>query len=247
MGIDKVSLEALLIAQTLRKRSSKALMLGRQCIYAHAMESIPILMKYTGVPAGSASTVLYERYAEPLFKFLSYTTIDSLDYSDYEGATLIHDLNIPLPPNSMKYDFVFDGGTIEHIFNVAQVLENIVNLVEVGGIFLSVTMNNNYSGHGIYQFSPEFFLSTMRPQYGMQILRLYLAKMGSSFEEWIDITEKIKKMSGTIYTPFGAAETYLVCIAEKVSEARDSFLTVPPQQYSYENEFWIKSTDGSTI
>lgn len=242
MGIDTVSLEALLIAQTLRKRSSTALMLGRQCIYAHAMESIPILMKYTGVPAGTASSILYERYAEPLFKFLSYTTADSLDYSDYEGAALIHDLNKPLPAAHAKYDFVFDGGTIEHIFNVAQVLENIVNLVEVGGLFLSVTMNNNYSGHGIYQFSPEFFLSTMRPQYGMQILRLYLAKASSPFSEWIEITDKIKKMSGTIYTPFTSSETYLVCIAEKVSETRDSFLTVPPQQYSYENEFWLNSS-----
>ena len=159
-----------------------------------------------------------------------------------EMEPLISTEDKPLPAAHAKYDFVFDGGTIEHIFNVAQVLENIVNLIEVGGVFLSVTMNNNYSGHGIYQFSPEFFLSTMKPQYGMQILKLYLAKMGSPFEEWIEITDKIKKESGTIYTPFGAAETYLVCIAEKVSEVRDSFLTVPPQQYSYENEFWIKSS-----
>jgi hypothetical protein len=76
----------------------------------------------------------------------------------------------------------------------------------------------------------------------MQIIKLYLAKLNSPFSEWIDVTEETKKMSGTVYTPFGAAETYLVCIAEKVSETRDSFLTVPPQQYSYENEFWINST-----
>ncbi len=222
-------------------------MLGRQGIHVHAMESIPILMKYTGVPAGTASTVLYERYAESLFKFLSYTTVDSMDASAYEGATRIHDLNRPLPLNSKKYDFVFDGGTIEHVFNVGQVVENIVNLVEVGGIFLSVTMNNNFSGHGMYQFSPEFFLSTMKPQYGMKIIKLYLAKMNSPFSEWIDVTESNNKMSGTTYTPFGAAETYLVCIAEKVSDMRDSLLAVPPQQYSYENKLWVKSTDGANV
>ena len=56
-----------------------------------------------------------------------------------------------------KFDFILDGGTIEHIFNCPQVLDNIIYLLEIEGILCSITCNNNFSGHGFYQFSPDFF------------------------------------------------------------------------------------------
>ena len=51
------------------------------------------------------------------------------------------------------------------------------HLLEIDGIFCSVTCNNNFSGHGMYQFSPEFFLSTLTPKYGMEIKELFIAKI----------------------------------------------------------------------
>ena len=61
--------------------------------------------------------------------------------------------------SSKKYQYIYDGGTIEHIFNIPQVIENIIDILDINGLFVSITCNNNFSGHGIYQFSPEFFLA----------------------------------------------------------------------------------------
>lgn len=41
-----------------------------------------------------------------------------MDYSDRENPTHVHDLNLPVPDVfHEEYDAIFDGGTLEHIFN----------------------------------------------------------------------------------------------------------------------------------
>ena len=52
---------------------------------------------------------------------LGAKSIDSIDFSDYENASIIHDLNIDLPNNlENKYSLVLDWGTLEHFFNFLQ-------------------------------------------------------------------------------------------------------------------------------
>ena len=108
-------------------------------------------------------------YCEEFFLSFGFLNIDSIDNSSYENSSIIHNLNTPYN-NTKKYDYIYDGGTTEHIFNVPQVFENIINLLEIDGIFCSVTVNNNFSGHGFYQFSPELYLSMFTSNYGMEIL-----------------------------------------------------------------------------
>lgn len=45
--------------------------------------------------------------------------VSALDFSDYEGADILLDLNTGLLEEAYKgqYDLVIDGGTLEHIFN----------------------------------------------------------------------------------------------------------------------------------
>src|SRR3954451_10867827 len=58
-------------------------------------------------------------YAEPVFAHLGADRVDSLDASGYEGATYAHDMNEPLPTQLEEaYSFVFDGGSLEHVFHV---------------------------------------------------------------------------------------------------------------------------------
>src|ERR1035438_1348368 len=68
-------------------------------------------------------------YSEDLFRQLGADTVDSLDASDYEGATLIHDLNDELPRDlNGHFTMVFDGGSIEHIYDVAGALRKLQGL-----------------------------------------------------------------------------------------------------------------------
>jgi hypothetical protein len=72
------------------------------------------------------------------------------------------------------FDCVFDGGTIEHIFNVPVALDNAIRMLAVGGLFLSVNGANNFLGHGLYQFSPELMWRVFDRQFGFEVEAMYL-------------------------------------------------------------------------
>ena len=55
------------------------------------------------------------------------------------------------------YDMVFYIGTMEHIFNGSNVLQNIFDVVKVGGSVIHVLPANNLNDYGYYQFSPMLF------------------------------------------------------------------------------------------
>lgn len=97
--------------------------------------------------------------ADDFFRhFLGAESVTAIDFSDYQKADIVHDLNQPIPQAMTKqFDTLIDGGTIEHIFDVKQVLENFMNLINDDGSIFINTNSNNLCGHGFYQFSPEFF------------------------------------------------------------------------------------------
>ena len=130
--------------------------LGRQQLLMSEAEAFHLSKNY-GV---ETNRLRNERYSELLFQMLGASLIDSLDHSDFEKATVIHDLNKSLPDQlASKYSVVFDGGTLEHVFNFPQAIKNCMDMLRVGGHFISTTPTNNYCGHGFYQFSPELFFS----------------------------------------------------------------------------------------
>jgi len=85
--------------------------------------------------------------------------VESLDVSDYEGADYIYDLNDTLTPDNLKekFDLVFDGGTMEHVFHIPNALNNIFSMLKIGGCVIHGSPVNNYVDHGFYQFSPTIF------------------------------------------------------------------------------------------
>ena len=262
MGIDKTGLEAIILSQKHVNPNNRAnaMSLARQQIHIQPQTMHAMFRKY-GI---NAPLHACGEYFEAFFKNMGYTVTDSIDNSAYENATIIHNLNLPLrfqgnrqskqeglrfqgnrqseglrfQGNERKYDYVFDGGTIEHIFNCPQVWENIIDMMEIGGIFCSVTVNNNLSGHGIYQFSPEFFLSAFAPKYGMEVLELYLAEVNSDKEQWIDVKSFNGWRNNTQINTQNPV--YIIAIIRKISDERESLLLNPPNQYSYESVDWNK-------
>jgi hypothetical protein len=130
-----------------------------------------------------SATQSYGRYCEQvLIDCFGASSVESFDNSDYEGATHVHDFNIPVPLDR-KYDAVLDAGTTEHIFNAPQALANISALCAEGGRIIHVLPANNYCGHGFWQFSPELFFSLYSEANGYDGTKVFLASL-SNWRTW---------------------------------------------------------------
>ena len=82
---------------------------------------------------------------------------DFVDIAATRGREIVLDLNQPLPAAlAGQYDLVYDGGTLEHCFNVGQVMRNIAALAKTGGFILHVNPLNYYN-HGFFNFNPTFY------------------------------------------------------------------------------------------
>lgn len=163
-------------------------------------------------------------HTEKLFRMLGAKTVDTLDYSPYENATIIHDMNIPVSEDLHdKFDFIFDSGTMEHIFDVKTVTDNIKNMLRVGGVFSVVTPCNNCAGHGFYQFSPELFRTVFSEEAGYKTISVELAEIitGENFRV-LQIPTPRKGDRQEFKT--SGFEHYLCFITEKVQQVKkDNF------------------------
>ncbi len=116
-------------------------------------------------------------YGEPLLRAMGADQIVSIDASDYEGADVIHDMNLPVPPELCeRFDAVVDGGTMEHVFTPSSALANMMRMVRIGGSLVTWTPANNLCGHGFYQFSPEFFFSALTDEHGFSLRHVSLVE-----------------------------------------------------------------------
>ncbi len=125
-------------------------------------------------------------YCEQLLKLaFGAQEVVSLDASDYENASVVHDMNTPLKP-AVQFPVVMDFGTLEHVFNVAVAFDNVAALCAAGGRILHVLPGNNMSGHGFYQFSPEMFFQIYSAQRGYANTRVFAAPEGTP-EVWYEV------------------------------------------------------------
>jgi len=123
----------------------------------------------------------YHMFSEPFFMFLGADIVDSVDYSDYEDATIIHDLCTEIPVElKNKYTCVFDGGLLEHVFDFPVAFKNAMDMVAIGGHLIIETPGNNLFGHGFYQFSPELFYSSLLEENGFSNTQVFFKDEGSN-------------------------------------------------------------------
>lgn len=151
MGIDFHGISWIKYALEGRSRQ-RVLMLGRQGVQLSNKEFYAVMGRHKGDS---------DNYAEALLQFVaSAAVVHSLDYSDYEGATIVADLGLPIPESTLEpYDLVIDGGTIEHVFDVNEALANCSRVCADGGLIIHILPANNFNGHGFWQFSAEVFFS----------------------------------------------------------------------------------------
>ncbi|MEM8931861.1 MAG: class I SAM-dependent methyltransferase [Acidobacteriota bacterium] len=94
------------------------------------------------------------------FRLLGFDRVTSVDATDWEGADVVADLNQPLPEALHgQYDLVFEGGTLQSIFDTRQAMRNIHSALRPGGrVVHAMTPVNNQVDLGFYMFSPTFFV-----------------------------------------------------------------------------------------
>lgn len=187
MGICNPDARVLWDARRAGVSFARTLLVGRQSLNLHAQELAAFRREHRaffGAGAGSAPPLqdyAFYGYAEPFVReFLGAATVDVLDYSDYEGAQLIHDLNTPVPEAwHGRYDAVIDGGTLEHIFGFPTAIANLMRMVRPGGRLFLFLPANNLCGHGFYQFSPELMFRVFTEANGFALARLRLWEAGT--------------------------------------------------------------------
>lgn len=114
---------------------------------------------------GLPEPTLAEHETEGLFAELGAERLLSLDISGHERCDLIADLTDDFTNHETmrsylgSFDTVIDYGTSEHVFMSPQALVNAYNLLSDGGVYIFDLPVSGWLSHGLYQFTPSYFLS----------------------------------------------------------------------------------------
>jgi len=129
-------------------------------------------------------------YADNLLKqHFNLLSLNALDYSSFEDADIIHDLNIPLENSNKQFNTIIDFGTSEHVFNVTECLKNISNLCKINGHIVHCLPANNNCGHGFWQFSPELFFNIYDNKNGFGETEIFLINLFDK-KNWYKINKQ---------------------------------------------------------
>ena len=81
-----------------------------------------------------------------------------LDVSRYEDCHIVHDLNRPIPDELYgQFDFIIDGGTFDHLFDLRTCFENVVKMLKPNGRIFQWNAASNFTGAAYLSFGPDLF------------------------------------------------------------------------------------------
>lgn len=151
-----------------------------------------------------------DQFNDILFNYgiSNITTIDLFD----QRADHQHDMNTPVPDYlRKKFNTIIDIGSVEHVFDTKQCLDNLFQMLCVGGHLMLHLPCHGCFDHGFYTFSPEVIIESLRLN-GFEIIFLVF----SAEPEGI----KMEK-------PVTWSDCILWCVARKIRHVNDFII---PQQ-----------------
>ena len=237
MGLEIQSLRLLLIARGFDAAFDRVVTLGRQDLLLTPSQILTTCLQF-GLPMEEQEAIKIartgDRFCEPLLHKLGASTVDSIDASDFEGATIIHDLNQPIP-EALKdsYDVAFDGGTLEHIFDFPTAMRGCLELPRLGGHFIMISPANNQMGHGFYQFSPDLFYRVLSEENGYQLIALFLVPLFAE-GKWFKIKDPAVVQARVGHNT-AAAGLSIAAIARRIKLV--PLFLAPPQESDYRREW----------
>ena len=164
---------------------------------------------------------------------LGFEDCDALDFSDYEGADIVFDLNEPSPPEELRerFDVIFDLGTLEHVFHLPNALANIHRLLRPNGRIMHVAPSSNHIDHGFYMFSPTFFWDYYTANgWELRPMRLFRHSPRHSTDAWTVYDYRPGDLTDVWYGGLDDRMYGISCIARKTPQATADRV---PQQGSY--------------
>jgi SAM-dependent methyltransferase len=172
------------------------------------------------------------------FHKIGFKTVESSDYSDFQEADHVFDLNEPVPSHlHNKFDVIVDMGTIEHIFNVSQVFKNLHDMLKVGGRIIHMLPSSNWVDHGFYMFSPTLFHDYYSANnWQIEMARIIELTRRHDVDPW-----RIYDYVPGVLNPLssgGFDKGYLINIFFVVSKTSRSVSSVIPQQSRYQEGKW---------
>lgn len=219
----------------------KTLTIGHQKLFLHKSEVEYFEREFASHSSGkrleSITEYSFGNFADDvLSELIGIEDMSVMDFSRYEGAGLIHDLNLPVPTELHgRFDAVIDAGTLEHVFNFPTAISNLMKMLKVGGRIFIATPANNQCGHGFYQFSPELMFRIFTEANGFAINRVLM------FEADYPSIELSK--NHVVYEVTDPAEVYsrvgivgskpVTMIVDAVKTADVPLFETPPQQSDY--------------
>ncbi|MBI5629800.1 MAG: class I SAM-dependent methyltransferase [Elusimicrobia bacterium] len=170
MGISRSALKILMKEASRRRFEGRLLTLGRQDVL-FSEEVLRVVAREFGFKlaqtepaAPSHNPALAEEGCigdDWLFGSLGFSGVETLDFSDFESARHVFDMNRPaaeIPAGlAERFDVILDAGTIEHVFNIPNALGGIFRMLKPGGRVIHIAPSSNHMDHGFYMFSPTLF------------------------------------------------------------------------------------------
>jgi hypothetical protein len=246
MGIDINGARFLCYAKTLGADLARTATIGRQGFFSRRRDvslrrELKSMLESFGyeVDDDQIESIFNQTngYAEHLLTYLGAKEVHSFDYSPYEGATHLYDMNRELPDRfKEQYSAVLDGGSLEHIFNFPVAIKNCMEMVQIGGHYLAITPANNFFGHGFYQFSPELYFTVFSRENGFEVTSL-IAFEDRAKSIWYSVKSPLE-VGGRV-TLSNSVPVFLLVVAKKV--ARTTIFETTPQQSDYVSIWHDKS------
>lgn len=227
MGLDVNGVRLLLLAKRLGADFKDVITIGRQGLHLSPAR-LRSELSCARIECADSAPLTEGAFCESFLSLLGARDPQSIDYSDYEKATIIHDMNKPLPGELKgRFSVVIDAGTLEHVFNYPVALKNSMELLKSGGFLISITPTNNFMGHGFYQISPELFFSAFTVSNGFELVKI-LVREHFEDSQWYEVGKPKDGVQGRI-TLTNHNPTYLMCIARRLDVGREPFQSIPLQ------------------
>jgi SAM-dependent methyltransferase len=141
------------------KDCRKGVMLGRQKMHLRRpgwQEELVRRLNAIGHSVSASDILQEDGFCETFLSAIGWPPMQSADFTPMEGAEHVFDLGGPLPPDLRNgFDLVYDGGTTEHVFDIAQAFRNVDAMLREGGVFVSNVGADGWFGHGFYQIGPD--------------------------------------------------------------------------------------------
>ena len=171
MGLNKQTLKILLKENQFKKISGKYLSIGRHTVNIDYDNLLAIFRRF-GLSTKCIDSLYANQQFDELTRHSNRTVLDSdllncfsdaeyicLDRSDYEGATVIQDMNGPVPKELHgQFDFIYNGSCMDNLFDPFTFIKNTSDMLKSNGRVLHIEAAGGVPG-AYLMYSPEWFFS----------------------------------------------------------------------------------------